>query len=393
MTPAEAALILNLVEGVGPVSIRRLIDHLGSIEKILDSGESTRRSVEGISPKAARAISEWRTTTSWEQELEEVARLGLRIITSSDPSYPVHLKEIHDPPLVLYVKGAMEDGDRNSIAIVGMRHPSHYGQETARKFGYQLGQIGFSVISGLAMGIDAAAHRGCLQAKGRTVAVLGFGFGYLPKSGNSKIAEEIAESGGAVVTEFPIARAPDRQTFPMRNRIVSGISLGTLVVEAAVKSGALITAHFALEQGRQVFAIPGKIDAPQSQGCHKLIQGGAKLAQCVDDMLEEIQYLIPPERKSGLTTGSPDQPESGARQATRVMNLNATEWKIMENMSRSDEIDIDTLGSLTELPIATISSTLMILEMKRAVRQLPGKRYLRLAEIEKSSLEAAPEKG
>jgi DNA processing protein len=369
MTSKEACLILNMVDHIGPVSVRRLSESLGSPQAILDAPIQQLKSVDGIGAKSAKAISEWRSTIPWEEELKAVEHLGLKIITQEDPEYPHHLKEIHDPPLVLYVRGQLIEGEKNSIAIVGMRHPSHYGQEVARKFGYQFGNIGMSVVSGLALGIDTAAHRGCLQAKGHTVAVLGFGFQFLQKSDNLKLADEIVNQGGAVVTEFPFTRPPDRQTFPMRNRIVSGMTLGSLVVEAGVNSGALITANFALEQGRQVFAIPGKIDSAHSHGCHKLIQNGAKLTQCVEDVLEEFEYLIPKQRPASDT--SPSTTENAV-----TIKLNDTEHTVW-NAITEDETAIDSITAACELPPSVVSATLLVLEMKRAVRQLPGKRYVR----------------
>jgi DNA processing protein len=368
MTRTEACLILNMVDHIGPVTVRRLVQHFGSPEEILQASASDLKAVQGVGAKSAKAISEWKDQVPFEKELADLEKAGIRVIDSEDEQYPIHLKEIHDPPLVLYVRGQLRDGEKNSIAIVGMRHPSHYGQETARKFGYQFGNIGMSVVSGLALGIDTSAHRGCLQAKGHTVAVLGFGFRYLAKAENAKLAQEIVEAGGAVVSEFPLSRPPDRQTFPMRNRIVSGMTMGTLVVEAGVNSGALITSNFAVEQGRQVFATPGRIDSPNSQGCHKLIQNGAKLVQSVEDILEEFEYLIPPTKSEDGTEPKP----------TRTIQLTETENVVIGAISQ-EETSIDQITASCDLPPSVVSATLMVLEMKRAVRQLPGKRYVRLA--------------
>jgi len=371
MTRTEACLILNMVDHIGPVTVRRLTQKFGSPEAILEASTSDLKSVEGVGAKSVRAIAEWKQTVAWESELEEIQRSGLQLISQEDPDYPIHLREIHDPPLILYVRGKLEAGEKNSLAMVGMRHPSHYGQETARKFGYQFGNIGMMVVSGLALGIDSASHRGCLQANGRTVAVLGFGFQYLPRAENAKLAHEIAESGGAVISEFPCARPPDRQTFPMRNRIISGMTLGTLVVEAGINSGALITANFALEQGRQVFAMPGRIDSPHSQGCHKLIQTGAKLVQSVEDVLEEFEHLIPRSKK-------PEDPKLDDDTTMTLIRLTETEKAVFEAVS-VEETAIDTIMEACDLPSSVVSATLMVLEMKHAVRQLPGKRYVRAA--------------
>lgn len=370
MTRIEACLILNMVEHVGPVTVRRLTQKLGTPEAILEANYSQLKSIEGVSAKSAKSISEWRQNVPWEKELEIVRGLGLQLIGQEDVLYPTYLQQIHDPPLVLYVQGNLRKSEKNALAIVGMRHPTHYGIETARSFGYQLGNIGMSIVSGLALGIDSAAHRGCLQAKGHTVAVLGFGFQYLAKAENTNLAKEIIENGGAVVSEFPYSHPPNRQTFPMRNRIVSGMTLGTLVVEAGVNSGALITAHFALEQGRQVFAVPGRVDSSQSHGCHKLIQTGAKLTQTLEDILEEFEHLIPRSHREESTPSS--KPLSQLQ-----LQLTETEEKIF-NVVLKEETEIDTIIALCELPSSIVSATLIVLEMKHLVRQLPGKRYVRL---------------
>ncbi len=372
MTRTEACLILNMVDHIGPVTVRQLIQKFGSPEAILEASPSDLKSVKGIGIKAAKAITDWQREIPWEEELKEIQRSHLHLIHQEDPEYPAHLKEIHDPPLILYARGKLEDGEKNSIAVVGMRHPTHYGQEAARKFGYQLGNIGMTVVSGLALGIDTAAHRGCLQAKGHTIAVLGFGFQYLTKAANARLAEEMVEAGGAIISEFPIQRPPDRQTFPMRNRIISGITLGTLVIEAGCNSGALITANFALEQGRQVFATPGRIDCPQAHGCHKLIQHGAKLVQNLEDILEEFEYLLP--KNNSNTDLTHQQPPTSAP----TVKLTATEVQVLDTIS-TDETEIDTIFSACDLPPSIVSATLLVLEMKHTVRQLPGKRYIRLA--------------
>lgn len=374
MTRAEACLILNMVDHIGPVTVRRLSERFGSPEAILESPERDLRTVNSVGREMARAIARWREEIPWQEEIARARAAGLRLVCAEDPGYPTLLKQIHDPPLVLYVRGRLADGDKNSLAVVGARHPSHYGMEIARRFGFQLANIGMTVVSGLAAGIDTCAHRGCLQAKGRTVAVLGFGFDYLPRADNAKLADEIVAGGGMLLSEFPMKKKPDRQTFPMRNRIASGMSLGTLVVEAGAASGALITANFASEQGRQVFAIPGRIDQPNFIGCHKLIQTGAKLVQCVEDVLDEFEMLLPrgPARAEdeGLSASSP-----------RIsVKLTETERLVLQAVGR-EETPIDAVMGAGDLPPSVISATLMVLELKKLIRQLPGKLYVRLAEI------------
>ncbi|MDD2708803.1 MAG: DNA-processing protein DprA [Verrucomicrobiae bacterium] len=365
MTNKEALAILNMTDHIGPVTVRRLIQRFGSPQNILAACIADLKTVEGINTKSATAIAGWRETIRWEDELAAIQKHQLTLLTQEDDDYPTLLKQIHDPPLILYCRGRLH-GEKNSIAVVGSRQTTLYGSETARRFGYQLGNIGLTVVSGLARGIDTHAHRGCLQAGGRAVAVLGFGFDYLSKAENARLADEIAAAHGVIISEFPCARSPDRQTFPMRNRIVSGMTMGALVVEAGTNSGALITANFALEQGRQVFAVPGRIDSPQSHGCNHLIKHGAKLVQSVEDIMEEFTYLLPENTRTPA-------PEQG-----RIIRLTETEQAVLSKIG-TEETPIDRIIADTELPPAVVSATLMVLEMKKAVRQFPGKQYVRAA--------------
>ena len=224
--------------------------------------------------------------------MKRIGEYGCHVLTQSDEEYPELLRQIYDPPVVLYVKGRLLAGDKNSVAIVGSRMTTHYGIEVARKLAYQLAYVGVTVVSGGARGIDTAAHQGTLSAKGRTVAVLGTGINLVFPAENAELFERIAGKG-AVITQFPFNRKADKQSFPIRNRIVAGMTLGTVVVEANLTSGALITANMAVEQGRQVFAVPGRIDSPRSKGCHELIKKGAKLCEGAEDILSEFEYLFP----------------------------------------------------------------------------------------------------
>ncbi len=255
------------------------------------------------------------------------------------------------------MKGTLSERDAFSIGVVGSRRTSLYGQEMARRLAYQLARLGVTVVSGLARGIDTQAHKGALQAKGRTVAVIGCGIDVVYPAENKKLAEEIVEEGGALVTEFPFGVQPDRQTFPMRNRIISGWSLGVVVVEASLKSGALITAGFAGEQGRQVFAVPGRADSPLSKGANKLIKDGAKLTEDVEDILGEFEYLLP---------------KSKEEKREAAVQLSENESKVLEAIGE-DEVVMDEIIQRSNLTTACVSATLLALEMKRLVRQLPGK--------------------
>jgi DNA processing protein len=249
------------------------------------------------------------------------------------------------------------------VAVVGSRETSHYGLETAKKLGYQLAYAGVPVISGLARGIDTAAHLGALAAKGTTWAALGCGLDKMYPPENDALAAKIVEAGGCLISELPLGTAPDKRTFPMRNRIVSGLSFGVLVIEAGRQSGALITARQALDQGRQVFAVPGRIDNPLAQGCHRLIKDGAKLVEGVEDILGELEFLIPRESMTPTPRALP-------------ANLSGDEEKVYAAIEL-DETPIDLITQSTGLPSGTVSSTLLRLEMKKLVRQLPGKVFVR----------------
>jgi DNA processing protein len=243
---------------------------------------------------------------------------------------------------------------------------THYGIETARKLGYQLAYLGVTVVSGGARGIDSAAHQGALAAKGRTIAVLGTGINLITPPENAKLFEQIA-ANGAIITQFPFNRPGDKQSFPIRNRIVAGMTLGTVVVEANLTSGALITANFANEYGRQVFAVPGRIDSPRSKGCHDLIKKGAKLCEGVEDILSEFEYLFPASNKP------PSPAETGVLPA---LELSESEQKVYDTLSH-EEIGIDDAIRKSGLPASAVSVALLSLEMKRLIRQLPGKMFVR----------------
>ena len=362
MTDSEAYFIVNLVSGIGPVRAKRLRDRFGSLDRALVAREGDLRSVEGIGPELAGKLANWETTALVEKERARAAELGLQIVTQGDAAYPPALREIYDPPLVLYVKGAIPETWPRGVAVVGSRETSHYGLETAKKLGYQLAYAGVPVISGLARGIDTAAHLGALAAKGTTWAVLGCGLDQMYPPENDTLALKIVDAGGCLVSELPLGTAPDKRTFPMRNRIVSGLSFGTLVIEAGRQSGALITARQALEQGRQVFAVPGRIDNPLAQGCHQLIKDGAKLVEGVEDILTELEFLIP---REAVSTPRP-----------LPANLSGDEEKVYAAIEM-DETQIDTITQRTGMAPGAVSSTLLRLEMRKLVRQLAGKRFVR----------------
>ncbi|HVM61611.1 MAG TPA: DNA-processing protein DprA [Verrucomicrobiae bacterium] len=372
MTSREAYIALNMVDGIGPIRLRALLERFREPAAILAATKSELMHVEGVGEEVARSITGWREKVDLDAELQRIEKSGVRVVTRDDAEYPRNLREVYDPPIILYVKGALSERDPLSIAIVGSRRTTLYGQDMARKLAYQLGRVGVTVVSGLARGIDSAAHQGTLQAKGRTVAVIGCGIDIVYPAENDKLAHEIVEKGGAVVTEFPFGVKPDKQNFPMRNRIISGWSLGVVVVEANLKSGALITAGQAAEQGRQVFAVPGRADSILSRGTNKLIKDGAKLTEDAEDILGEFEYLLP---KTATETAETAPEGEGTKPALKLSEI---EEKVMAHVGR-DETAIDEIIRASGLTTACVSATLLSLEMKRLVRQLPGKLYVRNA--------------
>ncbi len=361
-------IILNMIEGVGALRAKRLLEQFGGFEKILTASRNELEKVEGIGSEIAERITKWRETVDVEKELQLVKKYGATILTMDDEEYPVRLKEIYDPPIVLYVSGKITPGDEKAIAIVGTRYPSFYGRTITEDLSKKLAMRGFTIVSGMARGVDSAAHRGALAVKGRTIAVLGCGVDTVYPPENAKLMKEIADSG-AVVSEFPFGTKPDRGNFPRRNRIISGLSLGVIVVEAAKSSGSLITANFALEQGREVFAVPGKVDSPKSYGTHRLIKEGAKLVQDVDDVIEELDLQF--QHSAGSKDGRREEGES-----SHLPALDGDEKKVYEVLS-SDPCHMDVICSKLKMSASKVSSTLMMLEIKGAIKQLPGKQFVK----------------
>ena len=365
MNEKEYLVILNLIQGLGTVRIRSLMDHFGSAVEIMNQPAYSLQKVPGIGSHLAGAIRRWEEL-EYREEFRLIENLGVTIMTIFDPDYPANLREIYDPPVVLYLKGNLIPEDKPALAVVGSRRASHYGLQTAQKISHQLAARGFTVVSGLARGIDTRAHRGALQAGGRTIAVLGSGLGNIYPPENGGLAKEISGSG-AVISEFPIRAIPDRQNFPLRNRVVSGLSLGVLVVEAAQRSGALITARLAMEQGRMVMAVPGRIDSFSARGTNSLIQDGAKMVGGIDDILEEFEYLFPSKSVSSPDNADPE---------VVLKNLSENERLIFQELSE-EEIGIDRIFSETGLSSPAISAALISLELKKLIKRLPGKLFIR----------------
>lgn len=366
MTPTEACIALNMLPTMGPVRLRKLLEVFQTPERVLAARRETLRAVEGIGSDVADQIVHWENIVDLPAELERIHQFGANVITAESPHYPRQLREIHAPPIVLYVWGELTERDQHAIAVIGSRRTTHYGMESAKKLSYQLAYAGLTVISGLARGIDTAAHQGALAAKGRTIAVIGSGLSKLYPPENAALAEKIRGGNGAIVSEFSMEIEPDRQTFPMRNRIISGWSHGILVVEAGLNSGALITVSQALEQGRSIYAVPGHINAPSAQGSNRLIQQGAKLVMDASDLLDDLQILLPETRPS------PDA-------AVRALPLLTDDERRVYETIRATETSIDAIATASELPSGTVSSALLRLELKRLVKQLPGKYFVKLS--------------
>src|SRR4051812_8221442 len=365
MSPTEACIALNMLPTMGPVRLRKLLQVFGTPESILSAKRDELRSVDGIGREVVDQILNWESLVDLAAELQRIRDFGAEVITSSSPLYPKQLREIHSPPIVLYVWGELTERDQHAIAVIGSRRTTHYGMESAKKLSYQLAYAGLTVISGLARGIDTAAHQGALAAKGRTIGVIGSGLLNLYPPENAALAEKIRTGNGAVVSEFSMEIQPDRQTFPMRNRIISGWSHGILVVEAGLNSGALITSTQALEQGRLVYAVPGHINAPSAQGSNRLIQQGAKLVMDAQDILDDLDILLPEAKPA---------PES----ATRPLPTLSDDERRVYDAIESNETSIDDIASRSDLPSSAVSSTLLRLELKRLVKQLPGKYFVKL---------------
>jgi DNA processing protein len=364
LTPREAYIALNMMQGVGPVSVRTLSAALGGVERLFDADRDALMAVPGVGGDMVRKILDQRSSVDPAAEEERARCLGAHLVTAVDPEYPRRLLQIYDPPMALYVKGDLQTRDERGVAIVGSRRTTHYGREVAERLGFQLAQSGVTVNSGLARGIDTAAHGGALKGKGRTLAVLGGGLDCLFPPENAALADAIAKQG-AVLTEYPIGRAPDKTTFPVRNRIVSGMSLGVVVVEADVTSGAMITARQAGEQGRTVFAVPGRVDSFGSRGPHQLLKAGARLVESVEDILEEMGELLPP-GAGRARTASPE-----------TLRLTDDEKVLVDLLEAEGEMDVDTLIRRSGRNAGQVSALLLGLEMKRVVRMLPGQRVAR----------------
>ena len=350
----------NFIPQIGPVRFRKLISYFKSMEDAWNAKASEFYEA-GIEQDIVEKILESKKNIFVDQEFEKLEKENIKIITIDESLYPTLLKETHSAPAVLYFKGKIEKDDL-AIAIVGPRKVSIYGRQVASQLASELSMSGLAVVSGMALGVDTIAHNECIKLKNKTIAVLGGGIdtASIYPSSNCQTAENIISSGGAIVSEYPIGTPPLKQHFPARNRIISGLSLGVLVIEASEKSGALITARFALEQNREVFAIPGSIFSNNSIGANNLIKLGAKLVTESEDVLEELNLESVAEIKK----------------AREIIPDNEEEKLILENLSADEPIQIDRLAKIIKINTSALSSLLTLMEIKGKVKNVGGMRYV-----------------
>ncbi len=366
---ARKYLSLQRAPNVGPVCVRHLIEHFGSVDAVLDASTAALERIEGVGHARAAAIRNAARNDDADREIDRAAKIGARIICPEDDEYPRLLKHIADPPICLYIKGRLTADDRLALAIVGSRRCSRYGLEQAERFGALLAQSGFTVISGMARGADAAGHRGALFAGGRTIAVQGCGLAHIYPPEHKDLAAQIQQNG-ALISELPVDTAPEGNNFPPRNRIIVGMSLGVLIIEAGKRSGALISARLAADYDREAFALPGLLTNPYAFGTNSLIRdGSAKLVMCLDDILDELGQV------GSLIRGeSPPPAGDGEPQATP--RLDEAETAILRHIGH-EPTPLETICDESGLSPAAVASALTKLQMKSLIVQLPGNLFKR----------------
>lgn len=355
-------LAWNKIPDIGPKRFYKLLEYFGSVENAWQAKSGEISKILNLSSKISSRLFEEKNNIIPERELDSVYKYKVNVLTIEDALYPKNLKTIHYPPPVLYFKGTIVKADKNSISIVGSRKATYYGKMVAEKLSKDLTLAGLTIISGMARGIDTAAHKGALSVNGRTIAVFGCGIDHIYPPENRRLAQEMQESG-AIISEFPLSTLPERQNFPRRNRIISGLSLGTVVVEAAEKSGALITADFALDQGREVFAIPGNINSPLSDGSHNLIKQGAKLVNNYQDILEEIHIVL--------------SQKADEKEMVKENTSLTEEEKIIYRLITKEPIQIDEIIDTSNLSAGKVSEILLNLELRDLIKEIEGKRFIK----------------
>jgi len=372
----EKWLKLIRADEVGPITFAKLIEHFGSVDAALGASVSELSKIDGIGFKTAERIAASRDKFDVAGEIKLAEKLGVWLINLQDQRYPVVLKQIYDPPPVLYIKGTLTREDNLCISIVGTRRCSLYGQEQASRFAHFLSSAGFTIISGMARGIDTAAHQGALSAGGRTIAVQGCGLANIFPPENKKLFELIAQSG-ACISELPLRYEPLSENFPPRNRIIAGLSLGTIVVETPLNSGAMITAKAAMEYNREVMAVPGKIDSPLNKGAHKLIKEGAKLIESVEDIMEALGYIGEQlvEHVSKITERAAAKGEKPLFDI-RELKLSSHE-KMLYDYLHKEPSHIEQIIGDTQLTPGSVNAGLISLRLKGLIKQLPGSLFVK----------------
>ena len=375
-TDIEKWLNLIRADGVGPITFAKLIKYFGSVDRALGASVSELSKIDGIGFKTAERIASTRDKFDAKAELELAEKLDIWLIHLADERYPPVLKQIYDPPPVLYIKGTLTRSDNLCISIVGSRRCSLYGQEQSSRFAYFLASAGFTICSGMARGIDTAAHQGALSTSGRTIAVQGCGLANIFPPENNKLFELIAESG-ACISELPLRYEPLSENFPPRNRIIAGLSLGTIVVEAGLGSGALITAREALENNREVMAVPGKIDSPLSKGTHRLIKEGAKLIETVEDVMEALGY-IGEQLEEHVSEAAKKASEKVRTPLFDISQLKLSrDEKTIYGCLSKEPLHIEQIITDTSLTPGSINAGLVSLRLKGLIKQLPGNLFLK----------------
>jgi len=353
----------TLVKGIGAVRLRALLDYFGDAETAWNASLFDLVGA-GLSPKLAERILQVRSVVNLDEYIAQTAKQGIRILTWNDPEYPSHLYEIDQPPPVLYLRGEVTPEDAWAVAIVGTRSVTPYGRQVTEELATVLAQNGVTIVSGLARGVDGIAHRAALKAGGRTLAVLGSGLDKIYPPEHRALAEQIAAQG-AILSDYAPGTPPDSANFPPRNRIISGLSMAVIVVEAGDTSGALITAEFAIEQGREVFAVPGSIFAPQSRGPNHLISNGAKILLSPQTVLEALDLTRNVERRA----------------IRKAVPADPTEAILLEALG-AEPIHVDDIRARVALPIETVSAALAMMELKGMVRQVGGMNYVAVREVQ-----------
>lgn len=362
MSEQKYWLAFNYVSGIGPAKIQALLGYFGSLEKAWKATDSQLRDI-GLDSRAIQSLNEARLTFDLDQYAQRVESSGVGVVTWDDADYPDLLREIPAAPPLIFLRGQLEPIDRWAVAVVGTRRLSAYGRQVTRDLVSGLVVNGITIVSGLARGIDAIAHRTALEEGGRTIAVMASGIDKVYPPEHRDLARDIVAGHGALVTDYPFGAEPESNHFPARNRLISGLSLGVVVIEAGEKSGALITARFALEQNREVFAVPGNIHSPVSIGTNRLIQQGGKLVMRVEDILEELNLKMVSEQA-----------------VAKVMLPETAEEAALISQLSSQPVHVDELGRLTGMPVSLVSSTLTMMELKGMVQQVGGMNYVRLRE-------------